>query len=551
MVAQQQPRRTRLVVCCIVGCWIALLCRVADLQLAGEQFRAVANSQRTRSVKVPANTGRILDRDGRPLAVSIRQPSVFVDPSRIDDPDRFADQVAPVLKLDGERLAVSLKKHVEHKFRWLRRRVDSAIVDDLEQLQLSKGSWGTRDEFRRVYPQGRVAAQILGLRGLDGQATAGIESLFSAEIEGVSGARRLVSDARGRPLQQLSELSQAPRPGRDIRLTLDARLSIVVGKRLDELMDYRQPTWAAAIVIDPRNGELISAESRPSYDPNNPVEISTGSFNHAFDALFEPGSVVKPLIFASALAAGRVGTNDVIDCGPGRAVVAGRPMRDAGALGAQPLKTVLAKSSNIGAARVAERLGRDGLHDCLATFGFGSPVPTNFFTPVSGRLRPTSEWSGYSIGSLAMGHEVSVTPLHLASAYASLVSGRLIRPRLIRQSGELVEQSRQLWEPRISKWIVEDALGEVVRSGTGKSLRIDGVDVFGKTGTAQKYDAEEGRYRTDRATCVVVAGAPANAPTRLVVVVVDDPSVDPPFGGGRVAGPVARDILDEALRFVD
>lgn len=543
--------RTRCVALGLCLFWCGLVGRVAALQLGDAGFRDAANSQRTRSVQVEALTGRILDRRDEPLAISVRQPSVFADPSRIDSIEHFVESVAPILGIDHDKIERDLQSHRTQQFRWLARRVSNETVDKLNNLHLPKRSWGVRHEHRRVYPQGTVAAHILGLRGLDRQAHGGIEELFADQLAGKPGIRRVVSDSRGRPLSLLSEMSQPPTNGDEIRLTLDARLSTAVGLRLDQAFAHFEPNWAAAIVIDPRNGELLAAESRPTYDPNNPVDIATAGFHHAFRATFEPGSTVKPFLVAAALECGRVQADSIIDCGPGRGHVAGRPMRDAAALGQQPLKNVLAKSSNIGSARVAEMLGPQELYNCYRHFGFGQPVPTTFNTPTSGVLVPPTDWSGYSLGSLSIGHEMSVTPLQLAAAYATLTQGRRVIPRLIRESGRLVEYTGRSTPKEVTSWLLEEALTLAVAEGTAKSLQIDGVEVFGKTGTAQKFDPELGAYRTDRATCVVVGGFPAHQPTRVVVVVIDNPTLHPPFSGGRVAGPVVHDILESCLRLAE
>ena len=551
MIDRCSNRRTQIVAIGMSLFWAGLLSRVASIQLGEAGFRQVANSQRTTSVTLPAATGRILDRHGKLLAVSVRQPSIYADPSKIESFGSFSSLIAPVLQLNPTDVEADLVQHAKQKFRWLRRRVDEAMVARLNALDLPKGSWGVRHERRRVYPQGTVAAHILGLRGLDGDARGGIEEQFADELTGSPGVRRLVTDSLGRPMSLLSEVSQSSHNGAEIRLTIDARLSTAVGLRLDQAIEESAPAWAVAIVIDPRDGGLLAVESRPGYDPNDPVGMDKAGFHHAFRATFEPGSTVKPLIVAAALKAGVVTPQSIIDCGPGRDRVAGRPMRDAVPLGNQPLKNVLAKSSNIGSARVAELLGPEKLYRALADFGFGQPVPTNFNTPISGKLSPPKRWSRYSLGSLSMGHEIAVTPLQLAAAYASMSQGRRVVPRLIAETGELIEHAPRSMPRQFTNWLLEDALVAAVESGTAKSLRIDGNHVFGKTGTAQKFDVERGEYRTDRATCVVVGGVPATAPTHIVVVVIDDPTVSPPFSGGRTAGPVARDILDACLRLAN
>lgn len=548
MNGSRSGRRQMILVVAVGLLWCGVVARVGTLQLLRAEFSERANSQRTSARQIDANTGRILDRDGRTLAASVRQPSVFVDPSRIESPAEFAEKVAPVLQLDPELLSQELIDHKNLQFRWLRRRTTSEVVAELESLDLPPASWGTRDEWRRIYPQGEVAAHLLGLRGLDGRGRGGIEERFASEMTGEAGVRRLVTDSRRRPLTLLDEISIPPQHGLDIRLTIDARLSTIAGQHLDRVMEEHQPKWAAAVLMDVKTGELLAAESRPTYDPNDPTEVHLAGFHHAFNATFEPGSTVKPLVVAAALDDKLIEEDSIVDCGPGNAVAAGRPMRDAAPLGRQPLMQVLAKSSNIGSARVAERLGPDRLYRAYRAFGFGEPVPSDFDHNAAGSLRSVSDWSGYSLGSLSIGHELSVTPLHLATAYVTLAQGRRVVPRLLQRSDALVEHAPSFIRPGVAEWIFGTALKEAVEHGTAKSMQVAGAEVFGKTGTAQKFDPEEGRYRTDRATCVVVAGLPASQPEWILVVVVDDPTVGPPFSGGSIAGPVAQRILSDSLR---
>lgn len=543
--------RRRVVATSVCLFWAIVSGRIAAVQLGSAEFRNAANSQRTATYPVEAAAGRILDRSGRILAITSHEPSLFADPSRIDDIALFANKVAPILGLPESQLADDLSRHSSVRFRWLARRVPPSAVDRIEELSLPDSSWGVRQERRRVYPQGPVAAHVIGLQDIDGHGRGGIEQHAHATMIGVDGTKRVVRDSLGRTVSLLSQVSTAPAAGRDVRLTIDAKLSTIVGRRLDECMQSRQPAWCAAIVLDPRDGEILSVESRPGYDPSSPVDIATGGFNYAFEATFEPGSTVKPLIVAAALESRVIGEDELIDCGPGRDVVAGRPMRDAVAWGRQPVANVLAKSSNIGSARIAERLGPEAVYRWYRSFGFAEPVSIQPPASAPGTLAPVDQWSGYSLGSLSIGHELAVTPLQLASAYITLISGRRIRPTVIRRGGHLIEQPPRLLGKSVCTWLCKVPLRRAVDSGTAKSVRIPGIEVFAKTGTAQKFDAELGKYRNDRATCVVVAGAPASEPTRLVVVVVDDPSIDPPFSGGRVAGPVARDILDSALLSAD
>ena len=540
--------RSLIATVCVLGLWMAAVGRVVAVQSAGAELRRVANRQRVRTRPVAARPGSIVDRNGRTLAASVRRQSVFADPSVIADPHAFARQVAPPLKRDANDLTRRLRAASDRKFLWLARRVENDIAEELRQLELS--GLHLRAEWRREYPLRQTASHLLGLRGADGVARGGIEERFANTITGTDGQTATVRDVRGRPLGLLSRMSRRPLDGSDVRLAIDSRIQSVASAALDAAVDRWHPAWCACVVLAVGSGDILAIESRPTYDASDPTAAATAGFFHAARATFEPGSTVKPLVIAAALDAGVVTTEDSIDCGRGQAVVAGRPMRDSRGNGVLPLAEVIARSSNIGAARVAERLGRERLYAALLRFGFGHPVPSDLAASETGRLRPVNEWSGYSLGSLAMGHELSVTPLQLAAAYASLCRGRAVRPRLVLSSVDDREASPEVVSGATARWVTGVAMRRAVEEGTARSVAHADIDVFAKTGTSQKFDIDLGRYRTDRATCVVACGAPADSPRVVAVVVVDDPRGSGPFSGGRVAGPLARRVIAEAARLM-
>ena len=560
--------RSGLVTAALLCCWVILIGRLIHLQGAQHKFMHIrVNRQSTFTEPLTARPGEIVDRNGHVLAMTVSRNSIFAVPSQIEDPRHFAWQAASVTGLDADDLLDRIRKFQDRHFIWIRRRVPDQIAAAFRDLRLPQNTWGFRREYVRRYPQGSIAAHVLGMRDIDNIGHGGLEQSLNDLIRGTDGRRVLTRDARGVVMEVAASESQAPVHGRSVICTIDLLTQLSIEHHLDKLMDRWQPVGACAVVMEPAGGEILAMASRPAFDPNLPAEVPENAWrNLAVSAVFEPGSTFKPFVVSWALQQKRLDCSDVIQCFSGAYRMGRRTLHDHHPYTRLSVEDVLVKSSNIGMARIAERIGLQGLYECTVGFGFGRRTGIELPAELPGLLRPRSDWDEYSLGSIPMGQELAVTPLQLIAAHAVLASsGQLVRPHLLLESDgrmspsamgavETVQatmpvESRVL-NHRIADWIVQHPLKQVVERGTGRSVRTTGVSMFGKTGTAQKVDVATGEYSDTRHVCSFVCGAPAESPEVVVLVLVDEPTSPGRHYGGTVAAPAAAEILKSSLHRV-
>jgi len=589
--------RTRAIIAALALAAVAIAARLAQLQWARHaEFTALARRMQIWEEPIPARPGEIVDRQGRVLAAATAALSLYVDPARIPDRRAAAGQLAAALDLDAATLAARLEELRDRRFLWIKRRLSDAEVDRVRALRLPSSQAGFRTEFRRHYPQGAIAAHLLGLRDVDNRGRGGIEEACQEELAGAPGRRRLRRDARGFVVEILEADSVSPRHGARVVTTLDSLLQARVEERLDAAMAEWSPRSCTAIVIDPQTAEILALASRPAFDPRAPEAAPPGSWsNRAIAAVFEPGSTFKPFVVAAALDQGLLQREEMIDCGWGAYRMGPRVLHDHHRYGRLSVADVLVKSSNVGMAKIGERLTNAGLQQTCVTFGFGRSTGLGLPGELPGLVRPFRQWDGYSTGSIPMGQELAATPLQLIVAHAALANGgRLIAPRLIRSAEPtgwtgtepvaVIDRSARapdavvlsvrrdvspaiaplalagpmsvsalpvvapIVSPETARWIVSGPLRETVERGTGREARLPGYSVFGKTGTAQVVDAETGTYSHSRHICSFIGGLPAEQPRLLALALVEEPRGEGAMSGGRVAAPIVRDLLREATR---
>ena len=557
--------RSRAVATLIVLTWTVLAGRLVQLQwFAQVDLANRGTRQRFLHETIVARPGEILDRHGRVLATTVRSSSLFVVPNRITDAQPIADRLAELLGLNSEVLRARFEEHCDKHFLWVKRRLTQPEVAAIKSSELPSDAYGFRDEFLRRYPSGKLAAHVLGIRDIDGRGRGGIEQSFDAILSGKQGRRRLARDAHGRILDVEEEIEEAPQPGKSVVLTIDSVVQLHTERHLEELVKNWQPKGATAIVIDPTNGELLAMASRPTFDPNAPEEAKDTDWkNNAIASIYEPGSTFKPMVVAAAIDHDRIAFDDTFHCEWGVYRMGPRILHDHHKYGELSVTDILVKSSNIGMAKIGERLGNAGLFDAAVLFGFGRKTGIRLPGELAGMLRPLKQWNSYSTGSIPMGQEIAVTPIQLITAHAALANGgRLLRPQIvlenidtsIRPPSENAYQTdvatrvvSRTVSSDVARWIVRKPMSDVVRRGTGRKAQLDDYAVFGKTGTAQKPDPVTGSYSSRLHVSSFVAGAPAENPRVLVLVVVDEPSVGGNHYGGTVAAPAATEILRKTL----
>lgn len=555
--------RTRLLSIGVVSLWLVLAGRLVQLQYFSRvAFNDRAESQKLTVEEIPARPGEIVDRSGHVLAMTVSRPSLFLNPSRVDDPGEVAQKLSAILEMDAERLEKRIADNSSRQFIWVKRRLKDIQATAIRELELPEDCWGFRDEYLRRFPQGVLAAHILGTRDIDGVGRGGLEQTLNDTIQGIDGSRALVRDARGVVIEVDQGLTKLPLHGQTVALTIDTVVQLHAERELDRIFEKWKPAGASAIVMDPDTGEILAMASRPVFDPNHPVaEDSRAWTNLNVAAMFEPGSTFKPFVVATAMEDGFLNHDDEFYCENGAYRMGKRVLHDSHHYGNLNLTEVLVKSSNIGMAKIAERMGLANLHDCALLWGFGRRTGIELPGEVAGLIRPLKKWDDYSMGSIPMGQELAVTPLQLITAHAAIANGGvLINPHLVLDQTAGFKPNRTATStastPRIVsrtasedivRWLVRGPMTSVVNRGTGKAGRIAGVNVFGKTGTAQKVDPATGRYSKTEHVCSFVCGAPSEDPQVLVLVVVDGPTVGTSHYGGSVAAPAAKRILERTL----
>ena len=502
-----------------------------------------------------ARPGEILDRQGRVLATSVSTHSLFLDPARVRDPDDVAARLALALPVEAAALAQRIRDAKSSRFLWVQRRLAPEQVAAVRELGLPPESFGFREEFLRHYPQGPIAAHVLGLRDIDNLGRGGLEEAFDTSLRGTPGQRTVSRDARGFVVAVVDSGSQPPQHGVQVRTTLDSLLQLQVEARLAAAVSEWQPKSCTAIVMNPQSGEILVLASAPAFDPNHPGEAAADAWkNQAAVSVFEPGSTFKPLVVAWALDRGLLARDETLHCGWGSYRMGRRVLHDHHAYGELSVTDVLVKSSNVGMAKIGERLTNVELHRLCHAFGFGRPTGIGLPGELPGLLRPFDDWNSYSTGSIPMGQELAATPLQIITAHAALANGgRLVTPRLItsvtgdERTTTPTPVVAPIVTPETAQWLIAGPLREVVTRGTGKAAQIPGYSVFGKTGTAQVVEAETGRYSHNRHITSFLCGAPVTSPRVLVLIVVEEPQGAGVQYGGTVAAPIARDVLERSL----
>lgn len=549
-------RRAGIVVTIVGFAWLVLVGRLVQLQFwQQDELGNRATRQREVVEEIAPRPGDIFDCQGRLLATSVQTQSLYVVPSRLEKPWVLAEQLAAALQMVPDDLFERFGRHADKHFLWVKRRLTDEDVERVRALELPDDVYGFRAEYRRIYPQGLLAAQVIGMRDVDGVGRGGIEESCEKSLKGQPGRRTLTRDARGRVIDITADVAHPLRDGRSVVLAIDSVVQIFAETQLDQLMSAWKPESCCAIVLDPASGDVLAMASRPTIDPNHPEDASPEAWkNRTIADIYEPGSTFKPMIVAYGLDQQLIDRGDFFNCEHGQYRMGRRVLHDHHGYGMLSLTDVLVKSSNIGMAKIGERLTNSGLHAAATRFGFGQPTGIELPGELAGILRPLEEWTTYSTGSIPMGHEIATTPLQLIRAHAALANGgRLVRPRLLvgdvdPETASIRRSNAQAVSRDAADWVVSVPMKEVMTRGTGKQAQLKGYDVFGKTGTAQSL-APTGGYRHGKYIASFVCGAPVNNPQLLVLVVVNQATIGGEAFGGRVAAPAAAEILRKALEY--
>ena len=530
----------------VMGAGLLLEGRILYLQVLEADFLSAQGDDRhLRAVQISAHRGSITDRHGEPLAVSTPVDSIWANPQELRTAMERLGELARVLELDEDWLARRITSSLDREFVYLRRhlRPDHAV----QVLQLGIPGVATLREYRRYYPAGEVAGHLLGFTNIDDIGQEGLEYEFDYWLRGESGTKRVLQDRLGRVIEDV-ELLSAPRPGKVLRASLDLRLQYLAYRELKQAITQNGALSGSVVVLDAQTGEVLAMANQPSYNPNNRAQFAASRYrNRAATDIFEPGSSFKPFVIAAALESGRYAPDSIVDTSPGFLRGNGNVItQDNNNLGEVDVTTILAKSSNVGVAKIALDLDHRDLWAALSRFGIGRLTDSGFPGESAGVLNDPQHWRPVGQATLAYGYGLAVTPLQLAQAYAVIAAGGVRRPISLIAVDEI-----PVGEQVISSNTAEALNGmlEAVVSpvGTGNRAAIANFRVAGKTGTAWKSSV--GGYSKDRYLAVFGGFAPVTDPKLVAVVVIDEPRGEE-YYGGDVAAPVFSRILSGALRLL-
>jgi len=537
--------------------FVALITRAFQLQiLSGQALKTMAAKQHLKTLEVPPERGIIFDRNGEKLAATVLVDSVCADPSKLRNPQEVAEKIGPLLGIDRTTLA---KKFSSAKnFCWLARRVSPEQVKKVEALNL-EGVFLIK-EPKRFYPNGELAGHLLGFVGLDSTGLEGLERKYNHYLQGAPERLVLIRDAKGKKLHpQIEKPAAEEKTSSHLILTIDSRIQHLVEGQLKAAVQDKGAKGGYAIVMDPRTGEILALANQPSFDPNyfTGAGASPGK-NCAITDVYDPGSTFKPFLVASALEEKVVRENDRIFCENGHYAIAGRVIHEAQRKrhGVLTVREIIKYSSNIGSAKIAERMGSERFYRYIAKFGFGSKTGIDLNGESAGLLRPHPNWTRVDLTRIAFGQGISITPIQLITALSALANnGVLMKPYVIKgvvdRKGQIIKE----FHPTMVRTVISPATAKRITSmmtdvvgaedGTGKRARIENVNVAGKTGTSQKFDFARHVYSSERVRTSFMGFFPTEAPQVAILVVLDEPQRD--RWGGVASAPVFKNIGEQIL----
>ena len=567
---QKEPQpdvsiRRTLFVAAFVALWmLGISARLVHLQVnRHDNLIARARQQQQDAIETSPTRGPVLDREERELARTIDTTSVFVAPDEFRQDKKDTDaQVTAAIDCTAQSLASLLgldqktvfdqingAKNSGRRFLWIARRIAPDKAELLEKMELA--GVHTRKEPKRYYPNGSLAANVLGFVGLDGNGLAGIEQVYNEKIVGEPGKIFIEKDSLGRAYESTEVLGQ---PGQSIILTIDQSIQYQAEAALTTAIEQSGAKAGTAIVLDPHTGDILALANAPTFDPNDVGAASPAARNNwALQNIYEPGSTFKVVAFSAAIEKGLAKPDDHIDCQMGSITVAKRLIHDHHPFGVLTIADALAKSSNVAAIKLGLRVGDPTMFDYINRFGFGARTGIELPGETAGLIRPLSRWQPSSIGSVAIGQEVGVTPLQMVAAFGALANdGVRIAPHLIREIRNANSVTTYRPNPEQHRVISKETasalrgmLEGVTLNGTAKKAQLDGYTAAGKTGTAQKIDPRTKTYSSTKFVASFVGFAPVNNPAVVIIVVIDEPGGS--YHGGDVAAPVFRQIAEQIL----
>ena len=576
-------------ICLFFLLWTLAICgRLFWLQIVRHQeFVERAQKQQQRTFEVAPRRGVLYDRNLRELAITVQADSIYAVPPEIDNKQAAAHALAALVHSDPadaqtteDQIAARLANG--HSFAWVARRVTPDVAEHVKELIASQGIKGIyfQKEFQRFYPDNQIAAQVLGYVGVDDNGLGGLEQKFESQLHGVPGRMYTAVDAHAR---RLGSTEHEPEPGQNLVLTIDENIQFMAERALDHAMERTQANNGTVVVQDVHTGQILALAIRPTFNPNQ-FRSTTPELlkDHAISDVYEPGSVFKLVTYSAALDQGVATPDDMIDCQGGQITLAGRVIHDNQGehFGVIPVHKALEESSDVAAVKLALKVGPDRFSQYIRSFGFGSRTGTELPGETRGLLQPVKRWGPSSIGSIAIGQEVAVTPLQLVSMVSTIANGGVYLPPHVLMPGQVdgtgkgqptaapqaplqaspFKPGAELPNPlptgahRVLSTLTAAQMRKmmegVVLYGTGKQAQLNGYSSGGKTGTAQKVDPATHLYSKTMHIASFAGIAPVNNPVIAVAVIIDTPTKGGSYYGTAVSAPVFAEVAQQVLEYL-
>jgi cell division protein FtsI (penicillin-binding protein 3) len=538
------PWRSRLLHVLLLLCLCGLVARAVYLQGIHNDFlQQKGDARYGRIVDINAHRGMITDRYGEPLAISTPVESIWVSPQDVEATTQQIKQLAQIIGMDVEEVRSRLFD-TTHDFVYLKRQLPPEQAEKVVRLEIPGVS--LRREYRRYYPSADMSAHLLGFTNVDDNGQEGLELMLQDKLGGKAGSERVIKDRRGHTVEDVASIS-APKPGSDMALSLDSKIQYLAFREIKLAVEQHHAKEGAIVVLDAKSGEVLALANWPSYNPNNRANVKLETMrNHAVTDQFEPGSTMKPFTVATALEAGKITPQTVINTENGVYLIGGRKIHDSHPEASLTVSRIIQLSSNIGASKIALSLPPETFWRSLSGLGFGAQTGSGFPGEAAGQLRDYRKWQPIEQATMSFGNGIAVNLLQLARAYTVFANeGDLKTVSLLRQDtptvGKKVFSKTTVQE-------VRDMMELVVQpGGTAPLAQINGYRVAGKTGTAHKV---EGGHYVNHYVASFVGLAPASNPRLIVAVMVNDPS-GAQYYGGEVAAPVFSNVMGSALRLLN
>ncbi len=536
--------RSKFIVAGIALAFLGLAGRAAYVQVFGNEFFQRQGEVRfARTLELPANRGRILDRNGLILASSVPAPSIWAIPEDVDATKAQLSQLAKLLEMPLADLQKKLADE-DKTFVWIKRQVDEPVAQQIQAMGIT-GIY-QRKEYKRKYPEGEASAHVVGFTNVEENGQEGIELAFNKDLAGRAGSRRVIKDRLGRVVEGVGE-QVPPVEGKDIQLSIDSKVQFFAYQKLRDAVTARKAKAGSVVVLDAVTGEVLALANYPSYVPDRRQNLTGEQLrNRAITDTFEPGSTMKPITVAMALEAGRVKPQTVIETAPGRFNIGGFTISDTHNYGTLTVEGVIQKSSNVGALKIAQKMTPHEMWDTYMALGYGQKPQIQFPGAVTGRVRPWKSWRPVEQATMAYGYGLSASLFQMAHSYTAFAhDGQIIPVTMLKSSEPAV--GVQVFSPENAHAVRRMLQMAAAPGGTGPLAQTVGYSVGGKSGTAHKQVGKG--YASNKYRAWFTGMAPIEAPRIVVGVMIDEPG-DGNYFGGVAAAPVFSEVVQQTLRMM-